>query len=170
MEPIYCLLFSFVVFVSYVTYIYFLHGQQRSISDSWYRLTLGEKWLFCLSTWGYVLPLFLMVLTNNGGEWTRIIFFLATTLLVIVPIFPDFKMIGDKAWHTIGAEGGIALGMLWGILSGFWFMVIPFFIFTVLMARNNIRNHTYWIEIVAYFTILCMCWMKYVYLPSLITI
>ena len=162
------LILSMAIFMAYNTFIFFRYGQQRSISDSWYRLTTGDKWMFCIATWGYVLPLFMIVFTNDCPDWQRYIFFVATVLLIMVGIFPDFKVKTEKPWHTIGAEGGILMAMLWGLFAGLWFIPIPFFLFTWLMVKNKIRNHTYWIEIVAYFSVVLMLWMEFVYFPSMI--
>lgn len=162
------LLSSILVFTVYNAWITLRFGQQRSISDSWYRLTLKDNILFIASTWGYVIPLFFIVLLQpNVSDLVKIIFFFGTFLLVTVPVFPDFHLPSVKPWHSLGAEGGIALAMVCGVLLGMWWVPVPFIIFTWLMMKNAIRNHTYWIEIVAYYAVAFMLWFKFIYLPSL---
>ena len=168
MNPIILLLVSVGIFIAYNTFVFLRYGQEPSISDSWYRLTLADKWLFTLATWGYVVPMLLLVLTNGGIEWHKYVFYAAAVLLILVGIFPDFKVKAERPWHVVGAEGGIATAMVWGLICGFWYVAIPFFIYTWLMMRNNIRNHTYWIEIVAYFSVVLMLWFKYVLFQSMV--
>ena len=59
------LLISVLVFASYLTYVLCKYGIQKSISDSYYRLTQADKWAFTIATWGYSLPL---IIAGNGPE------------------------------------------------------------------------------------------------------
>lgn len=145
------IIFSLSVFVAYLSYILIKYGIQPSISDSYYRLTTADKWIFTISTWLYVLPLSIAG-AQKATDGRYLIMILATFLLCIVGVFPDFRI--DKKIHQIGAEGGILLAFIWILTTPVWYVVVPSIIGIFLLYKWKPKNHTWWIECLAYFTIL----------------
>jgi len=146
------LVLSFSIFTAYVLYIALRYGVQRSISASYHNLKQSEKWMFILSTWGYTIPL---VLAGLGQSvWKDLILFLAGFLLSTVGVLCDDKLPSQKKWHTIGAEGGILTAFVWILTTSFWWVALPSMLGIYLMAKYKPKNHTWWIECLAYFTIL----------------
>jgi len=143
---------SLSIFTAYVLYIALRYGVLRSISASYHKLTLAEKWLFTLSTWGYVIPLVLAGLGQS--TYQDILLFFAGFLLSTVGVMADDKSETQKKWHTIGAEGGILLAFIWILTTPFWFVAVPSLVGIFLMIKLKLKNHTWWVETLAYFTIL----------------
>lgn len=145
------IIISITIFVSYLAYVLVRYGMQKSISDSYYRLTTMNKWLFTIATWGYTFPLFFTLGTTGGVDG---LFFLAASLICLVGAAPDFKMPSQRKAHQIGAEGGMAVSMLWIATTGLWYITIASCMGIAAMLIFRLRNHTWWIEVLAYFTII----------------
>jgi hypothetical protein len=145
------LIASLLIFFSYTTYIIIKYGIQRSISASYHKLTIAEKWMFTLSTWGYVMPI---VLAGVGqSTWQDILLLFAGFLLCTVGVMASDKAPEQKKWHTIGAEGGILLALLWAITTPAWFVVIPGIGMMYMLFKTKPANHTWWIETIAYYSL-----------------
>lgn len=151
------ILISFVVFISYLSYILIRYKIQPSISDSYYRLTGIDRWLFTLSTWGYTVPLVASVVTWT--KWTDLLIVFAGGLLCMVGIFPDFRI--TKRFHEIGAEGGILLAFIWILTTPIWFIAIPSILIIAFLFWRKPRNHTFWIEVLSYFSILTSIYLTH---------
>jgi len=144
---LYSAIASILIFTGYIIYIRVKYGQLKSISASWYWLNSSQKWLFTLALWGFTLPL------SIAGNTA--LFFLAAGGICFTGAAADTKSLSmTEHVHTIGATGGIILGM-GALLIDFhlWYIFLPFFLFSIYMIKKNIRNHTYWIETIAYYTI-----------------
>lgn len=152
------LIVSVVIFVSYLSYIYFKYGIQRSISASYHNLSMSGKWMFTLSTWGYVMPL--MFAGVSGNTLQDLVLFLSGFLLCTVGVMADDQSETQKKWHSFGAEGGIMVGILWCILVGQWMTVAPAIIIAYVLFKKKPKNHTGWIEIVSYFSIVASILFK----------
>jgi hypothetical protein len=61
----------------------------------------------------------------------------------------------EEIIHRIGAEGGILLAILamW-IDFNLWYLTIGYILFTIGAIKFKLKNHTWWIEIVAFITVL----------------
>lgn len=128
---------------------------QRSVSDSWYALRdfqyinkKGElvkknlSWLFSLATWAYALPLMI--------AWENPWMFLAGSGICFVAAAPDFKG-ADRKWHSIFAEGGITIALIFMFFGGYWpVSACAVAIILPLMFIKAVRNNTFWIEVIAY--------------------
>lgn len=142
------LLIQFLCFVAYITFIVKRYGVLPSISDSWYHLPLNMKFLFTLFTWSIGVPMLLY-----GTTW----FFMSGAGLCFVGAAPMFKMkqgLTDEV-HFGGATLGI-FGALLGIGFAFssWFPLAVFILMSLLIIIRKVPNYLWWIEIVAFVTIL----------------
>jgi len=145
------LIISLVVFISYLAYVLIKYGIQRSISDSYYRLTKIDGWMFTIATWGYSFPL---IFAANGDG----ILFLAGVLICAVGAAPDATG-ADKGFHSAFAEGGIAVALAWMIFH-VWFVAVPTILLIALIYYKKYRNHTWWIEVVAYLSIVLSIYLN----------
>lgn len=149
---------SLFFFFGWLFYVLVRYGIQESISDSWYRLTMENKALFTIATWGYVVPLVLAGV--SGNTYQDLILFAAGILLGLVGVFPDFKLPGQRRFHVVGAEGGITVGFIWMLVTGFWYLSILGVIPIYFLFKKKPKNHTWWIECIAYCTILIAVLIK----------
>lgn len=141
------LLFSLIIFFSYLIYVYKNHGILSSISASYY--VIKHKILFLLWTWGSALPL--IILGEHGLS------FFAGGFLMFVGVASNTR-VNDKmvsVIHIVGATGAIILGylFLWFDLHLWWLVLIslvPLFY----MYLTKLKNHTWWIEVLAYMTVI----------------
>jgi hypothetical protein len=145
------LFLSIAIFLIYIGIITSVYGIRPSISDSYYNLPNDKKWIFTIATWGYTIPLILNIPFQTG---VNEILFLAAALLSVVGVFPNFKVKEDRPLHVIGAEGGIFLGFVWALSAGLWYLIVPVSVVIYLLFNTKPKNHTWWIECLAYFTII----------------
>lgn len=146
---------SLLFFIGYQIYYISIYGIQRSISDSWYCLHNDKKrkneGLFTIATWGYTLPL-LIATANNCFNLQLVVLFAACAMICFVGSAPDFKH-ADKGWHSFFAEGGIALVLLYMLLSGDWRLALSTVALIIpLMLIKKVKNNTFFIEVIAYFS------------------
>ena len=134
-------IFSIVVFLSYVLLIARKYGVQLSISET--ARTLGKrKYIFTLWLWLWLFPL-VFVAPND-------LFIGAIMVEIFVgaaAMFWNHKL--EKTVHMVASIGGIALGLLSvGFAFGFaWvFWVLAIMGITLLATKNKI----WWIEIIAF--------------------
>lgn len=96
----------------YLIYIVKKYGVQKSISDSYYRLSKGEKYLFFFALVGTSLSFILgWIIKHPTGKLSNILIFLAGSFICFVGAASEFK--GRKLTetvHYIGATGGYILG------------------------------------------------------------
>jgi len=138
---------SILIFTGYIIYARIKYGQLKSISASWYWLSSSQKWLFTLALWGFSIPLAI------AGDTA--LFFFAAGGICFTGAAGDTKSLSmTEHVHNIGATGGIILGM-GALLVDFhlWYVFLSFFLFSIFMMKKNIRNHTFWIQVIAYYTI-----------------
>lgn len=148
---------SIFFFLGWLLYILIRYGIQPSISDSYYRLTTANQWLFTISTWGYVIPLSIAG-AQVATDGTYLIMILATFLLCMVGVFPDFRI--ARSYHQIGAEGGILMAFIWILTTSLWFISLPSILGIFLLYKRKPKNHTWWIECIAYCTLLVAVLIK----------
>lgn len=135
--------FSALVFTSYVLYIYFIFGVQKSISASYYVLKWKQKkYLFALIMWGFAVPIIYV-----GDNY---LMFLAGSFICFVggaPAFRNDKT--EKTVHMVGAFGGIIFGMIYIISLGYW----PVFLFATMVIAliyQLAKDYFWWIEMFAF--------------------
>jgi len=139
------LVLSFIIFTSYVIGITVKFGWLRSVSISWYYIK--NKWIFTLALWTF------SVLLAIAGD--TMLTFLSAVAICFTGAAADAKNLKmTERVHIVGATGGIILGMAALIIDfRLWYFVLPQLIFTILAMKCNMKNHTFWIEIVAYYLI-----------------
>jgi len=140
-----CLIIAIAVFVGYNLPIALKYGIQRSISAT-YNL-FDDPWRKSLYSWfivGIGIPLAI--------AFSKPIGIAAGILLCIDFAAPSCRR--DKLQeflHTFGANAGMGLGMVALIVYYHqWLPVFAFIIFTVASIRFKMKNHTYWIETLAF--------------------
>jgi len=139
------LILSFIVFTSYVMYIIVKFGWLWSISISWYYIK--NKWIFTIALWA-----FSVLLAIAGGT---VLTFLAAVAICFAGAATDTKNLEMiERVHVVGSAGGIVLGMAALMLDfGLWYFALTQLIFTILTMKCNMKNHIFWIEIMAYYLI-----------------
>lgn len=144
---LYLTLIQLVVFLSYVGLIVKRYGIIPSISDSWYHLSIAQKGLFTLFTWGIGIPMLFY------GNW---LFFLSGAGFAFVGAATQFKstLANTNKIHYGGAVVGI-LGALLGIWMKFdTILPLLWFIFTAVMLQvSYVKNKIWWQEIAAFVVI-----------------
>lgn len=145
---IYLLLFSFLIFTSYLTVVVIKFGVLPSISDSYYyfeKQKLG--FIFTLFCWLFSFPLIFSATTG--------LLFFAGSGILFVGAAPNFKLKSEGDVHTIAAISGIVLGMLSLVFDFNIYIGVGIFgIITLIFKIFRMKNKTWWIEIAAFIIIL----------------
>lgn len=139
---------QFAIFFIYTFFVWRKYGIQRSISESWYVVDKKYKWMF--SMFCFCLGALQCFHVIHGSVW----FFLSGSSLVFVGVATDFKSTWriNPCIHNIGAVGSIVLGLIGLAVMGIWWPFIPVAVGAVTLPRYE--NGTWWIEVVAFFSIL----------------
>lgn len=140
------LLTSFTIFTLYIIGIMLIYGVLPSISDSYYHIPEGYKLVFSFALIGFAFPI---VIFDN-----RVLNFIAGGLICFVAVSPDFKLVYEGDIHYICAVGGVLFGMLslwinykgWKCVAGFILLAVVFIL--------TLPNATWWVEVLAFYTIL----------------
>ena len=143
------------IFWSYVIFIGFKYGVQKSISESYYVLPKKLNFIFTLVLWGFAIPL--CILSNGDG----LMFFAGAGICFVgaaAQMHEDFV----RKVHMTAAIGGITLGelsiifvhdMWWLTLAGV-LIFIPIFIFAT-------KTRLWWGEIIAFLTMSIAMGLQY---------
>jgi hypothetical protein len=134
------------VFAGYVGFIWNKYGVLPSISDSYYVLPKNINFLFTLFCWGFALPAMIVGidLTDN------FLMFLATGGICFVGAAAAFKD-NDKTMHEVSAIAGVIFSQLSIAFDFKMYYVNAFFIImSLIILLTNIKNKTWWLELVAF--------------------
>ena len=116
-----------------------------SISASYY--VIKHKTWFLFWTWGSAFPLIIL------GE-TGLSFF-AGGFLMFVGVASNTYVNDKMVWfvHVVGATGAIVLGYAYLCIDlHLWWLAVISLIPLFYMWLTKMKNHTWWIEVLAYFT------------------
>ena len=140
------LLISFTIFTLYIIGVMLIYGVLPSISDSYYHIPEGYKLIFSFALIGFAFPI---IMFDN-----RVLNFIAGGLICFVAVSPEFKLVYEGDIHYACAVGGVIFGMLslWINYKGWKYVVA--FILLALAAIITLHNATWWIEVLAFYTIL----------------
>jgi len=140
------LIISAAIFISYIQYITFKYGVQKSISESYYDLPKKWQFIFTLTLWGFAVPIMIV----GDSAW----FFLAGSLICAVGAAPAFKSLATEYnVHMIGAYGGVILGFAGLVFDYHYYSIVLIAILAMIIMWFNITNKTWWIEILAFATV-----------------
>lgn len=143
----YLLITSVVIFTAFVAYITIRFGWLKSISASFYEFPSKQKWIFTIGEWAFVLPIIIVA-------ETPLMFFAGAFICFSAAASDSRSSVVTSRVHVIGATGGILMAMASIIIDyGIWWIPAGYLVFTLLVALLNMRNHTYWIEVVAYYLV-----------------
>lgn len=145
-----------IVFVTYVLYIYFKYGVLPSISHSSYVHKKPMLFFSFMSALGISLAVFGYI---QDDKWYNFLPTIAGVLFVICGCSPFFyrkTFSGDSnafesKLHAIGATGGIVVMLAYLLIAycSIW-PIVAVGIPTYIMMKKNVKNHTWWIEIIAF--------------------
>jgi len=144
---IYLLITQIIVFITYVSYIWYNYSVLPSISESWYILPNNKKALFTLFCWGISIPLL---------SYGDILLFLSAAGLIITgtaTAFKNKKSLTDEI-HYIGASVGILFSILFFITKGIYIIPTIWLIGAILLLIFKVKNVIWWIEIYSFVLIL----------------
>lgn len=138
-----------VLFTYYVAYIWTRYGVQKSISDSWYTVDKGKKWMFTiLMCWGVGFPQAMAADIHS-------LFFFSGAFLCFVGAATAFREAGmTKTVHFVGAIGSIAFSALALMLTGIVWVLVFNIIQSVTLTLFRPKNHLWWVEILAFYSII----------------
>lgn len=135
------LIASLAVFVIYLVTMYLLHGMTKSVSATYYELRY--KWVFTMVLWGFSIPLIIAA--------AEPLIFLAGAAICFVGAAPGVEKKMERRWHVRSSYIGIIVGLvaLW-VHYGFWEPMAIQAAFTIPAKFGKLKNHTYWIEVLAF--------------------
>lgn len=141
------------VFIAYVSFIWIKYGAQSSISQSYYALPKNWNFLFTFFCWGFAIPAIIL-----GVEVTGLMFF-AGAGIAFVGAAAQIKDTFVSQVHTIAAVAGIGFSQL-AILLGYhmWEVNIVSIIAAIIIALT-VSKKIWWIEIVAFLSIVFTLFM-----------
>lgn len=139
---------QFITFTAFLVYLWTLKGKPLpSLSDGWYELKKkGRLWpaLFTVTLWIVGFPM-----TQIGNEW----FEYGGVCLMIVGTAPLFKLRVVKTFHVAGAWGAIGFCLYGLIEQGNPYPAIVVILSSIIAAIWKINNTTWWVEIIAFYSI-----------------
>lgn len=149
---------SFIImislFISYLSFTYFLFGITPSISETFYRLKdLHRRFLFwdiCIlfPMWAGFTAITALLCTD-GNIWITI----AATGLLIVGAAPYFKDILNKLLHYLGAVTALICTLCYTLFHlhdyGLTIMSIAALI-GIIVTKDKNSSWMYWVEIIAF--------------------
>lgn len=144
------ILFSLLVTVIYITYVVFLFGVPKSISDTYYKLENRKKGtgiLFTMWTWTAGLPLLVAWLNLSESSHQPFAFF-ACGALMFVGAAAQFKQSLTEMVHYVSAAICVASALTWVVLVGYWYIPTITFAICIGIALKYSKWIT-WIEIAA---------------------
>lgn len=151
-EKIITVLFQFIIFQWYVTYIKNRFGILDSISKSFYKLPVTERWKFSLFTFCISLPT--LVFFAKETEQIKWILGIGCAMIPFVGIFAQFRQKYIDIVHIICASGGIGLVLIGlGISYEIWSILVCFIIGTFFILFTSSKHKTWYIEILAFYLI-----------------
>ena len=135
------------VFISYVSFIWFKYGIQKSISASYYVLPENLRFLFTLFCWGFAFPAIIL-----GVEVTPLMFFAGAGICFVGAA----AQINEKFVYRIHMVAAIS-GIIFSQLAIFFGYHMPWLnIASVVLAGLSLlskKNYFWWIELVAFSSI-----------------
>jgi len=141
-----CFIIMLVVFISYVSFIRFKYGVQKSISASFYKLPIKQGFLFTLFCWGFAIPA--IIIGSNG------LMFLAGTGIAFVGAAAAFKQRLTSTVHFLSAGIAITASQLAIIIIYHKPEITGIFLILSLMALLfNKENYIWFAEIFAFISI-----------------
>jgi hypothetical protein len=147
-------LLMLLIFTTYVAFIYFLYGVQKSISQSYYCLPAKSKLLFTLFCWCFAFPA--IIVADN------LLMFIAGSGICFVGAAASFQDKLTRPVHMIGAGIGVVFSQLSIIFDyHLWYISLIFVVTSILLIlfRKQVKQHQiWWIEIVAFLSICLVLW------------
>lgn len=142
--------FSALIFTIYVALIWHKYGVLDSISASFYRLPVKRQWIFTFALWGFSIPIIIYGALN------------AFPLLFIAGISISWTGIAsaynssnfDLKVHVETAMIGTIMALLHVCFVEHLYYLTAFAIIAGLLIRWKSKKYVWWIEIIAYYTIL----------------
>lgn len=153
---------SFLVFWSYVLYIWWHYGVHTSISASYYSLKNNQKWMFTMWCWGFAVPLTIMAMLNGGGGIT---FFSGAFIAGVGAAPRNWDGANQFLQKTFGLRKGEKVVHKWaaylGVLMIQIALIIEFpgvlpklfaalFVVSSLILLKTSKNAIWWIEVIAF--------------------
>jgi len=134
------------VFISYVAYIIFKYGIQKSISESYYVLPKKLNFLFVLFTWLFAIPA--MFLGNS------LLMFFAGGGIVWVGANAAMHKNPTRTIHLIAAIGGMILGGLAMIFQyHMWYMTAGVAGLLPILYLVDKKHFMFWAELAVFIAI-----------------
>jgi len=147
-----------ITFPLYITYILWRNNWKvlHSVSDSWYILKQKEhheEILFTLFTYFLGIGLILQY-------YHSFLFFLGGMGLFWVGTQTQFRGESIKGTiHYAGAVLAIVLSLIGLLTQGVWLPLVVCGIGTIIMDYLKLKNFIWWVEILAFITIICGLWI-----------
>ena len=132
------------VFLAYVTFIWSKYGIQISISESYYKLSEKQNWLFVAFTWLFAFPAMIL------GDSTLML--LAGGGIVFVGAAAAMHTFPTRAVHMTGAIGGMILGSIAMVTQFHMWYLVPAILVSMLIAYFLDKKHLMWWAELAVFT------------------
>lgn len=153
------IILSIIIFSVYTISVVIKYGWLPSISESFYRLPKKWNFIFTFFCWGFSIPLMIVGLDQTGN----VLMFLAPAGIAFVGAAAAFK--GDKMTHDVhmtGASLGVIFSHLaiWLAYKEYLIGIAAFSLMMILILLTWMKfkvNYFFWIEVIAYVSIvLCL--------------
>lgn len=140
-------LIQIAFFTFYILYIWTRYGVQKSISDSWYTVDDGKKWMFT------VVLCFAVGILHLFNAAINSLFFFSGTFLCFTGVATAFKDKGiTNIVHFTGAFGAIVFSLIALCALGIWWTLALNILSVIILYK--VRNKVWWMEIVAFYSIM----------------
>jgi len=154
MKELILLTTSVIGFITFFAVIAIKFGILKSISASDYEFK--SMWAFTIFTWWCSVPLIFAGILGPFTNLQRLLVTFSGIFWMLVGAAPSSKNIDvEKPIHNIGASGAGFTAYSFSLLVAIkvpylWFVVAPSLVIITYMYLKKTKNHTWWIETIAY--------------------
>lgn len=147
---IYLIVAQFLFFTYYIVYIWSRYGVLASISDSWYTVDKGKKWMFT------VLFCFVVGILQVFHAEAHALFFFSGAGLCFTGVAAAFREKMTKTVHYVGATVAIVFSILGLYLLGIQWVFYSNLLVAIffLSLGSKIQSRLWWTEIIAFYSVL----------------
>ena len=148
----------------YLLYVYFRYGMTDSISATQRLLRGFEKPWFSVTLVAVAIPIIIVGINGISGERGQFLFFLAGAAICLVAASPAYWAgKHELTAHLVGSFGGIGFGMIACLVHYFSIetvaLIAGFGLFALLAWIFKLKNHTYWVEVMALVTVVLVLYI-----------
>jgi hypothetical protein len=144
------LIFSVVIFTTFIALVWHKFGVLNSISYTFYRLEKSQRWIFTIALWLFSIPIIIY-----GGLNGSALLFLSGGAIVWTGAVAAYNSSDlELKVHITSASFGVIAGLLHLVVNLHLYYLVLGAVITGLLIRIFSQKYVWWVEVLAFYTIL----------------